>query len=131
MAAGETSEASRLRSEADYEIYSMVRGHHVYKTVWTPVIEEQLYLEQEYSNPYDDFAVAVIKDHQIVGHIPENFAMITWHFISHGGSVYCRITGRRKKGKGLEVPCKYIYCGPSKHVKKLKKLLAEADTDKD
>ena len=27
----------------------------------------------------------------------------------------CPITGRRSKGKGLEVPCKYYYyCGPTK-----------------
>ena len=27
----------------------------------------------------------------------------------------CHITGRRRKGKGLEVPCKYnYYCGPTK-----------------
>ena len=40
------------------------RGHHVYKTVWTLVIGEQLHLEKESRNPHNDFAVAVIKDHQ-------------------------------------------------------------------
>ena len=30
-------------------------------------------------------------------------------------SCICHITGRRKKGKGLEVPCNYnYYCGPTK-----------------
>jgi len=100
-----------------YNINSVVQGHHVYKTGWMPLIGEQLYLEKESRNPHDDFAVVVIKDHQIVGHIPEEFLRITWHFISHGGSLSCHITGRRKKGKVLEVPCKYVFCGPTRHVK--------------
>jgi len=70
-------------------------------------------LDKEHGNPHDDFAIAVIKDHQIVGYIPENFSVIMWHFISHGGSVNCHITGRRNKGKYLKVPCKYDYSGPS------------------
>ena len=59
MAAGDMSGADMVR----YDIDSVVRGHHVYKTVWTPVIGEQLHLEKESGNPHDDFAVAVIKDH--------------------------------------------------------------------
>jgi len=64
MAAVETSEVY-------YEIDSIVQVHHFHKEIWTPVIGEQLYLDKEHGNPHDDFAVAVIKDHQIVGHIPE------------------------------------------------------------
>ena len=59
MAAGDMSGADMVR----YDIDSVVRGHHAYKTVWTPVIE-QLHLEKESGNPHDDFAVAIIKDHQ-------------------------------------------------------------------
>ena len=56
MAAGDMSGADMVR----YDIDSVVRGHHVYKTVLTPVIGEQPYLEKESGYPYDDFAVAVI-----------------------------------------------------------------------
>ena len=35
--------------------------------------------------------------------------------LCHPLSSVCHITGRRRKGKGLEVPCKYnYYCGPTK-----------------
>ena len=66
------------------------------------------------ANPHDEFAVAVIKNLQIVGRaLSENL------FIDHVVFCYmkglCRplfnvyhITGRRK-GKDLEVPCKYNY----------------------
>ena len=80
---------------------SMVHGHHVYKSVQSPVIGEQLSLEKEPANPHDEFVVAVIKNSQIVGHISKNYSQITWNFITQGDSVICHITGRRRKGKGL------------------------------
>ena len=41
------------------QIASVIRGHHVFKQIWTPVIGEELHLEQEIGNPYYHFAVAV------------------------------------------------------------------------
>ena len=35
----------------------------------------------------------------------------------------CKLTGRRKRGKGLEVPCAYKFVGNSKRIKKLIQLL--------
>ena len=60
--------------------------------------------------------VAVIKYPQIVGCTPsEVYLQITWYYILPKralSSAVCHITGRRRKGKGLEVPCKY--CRPTK-----------------
>ena len=53
---------------------SVVRGHHVYKSVWTPVIGKELYLEPEESNEHDKNAMAVRKDGKIVGHVPHLFS---------------------------------------------------------
>ena len=41
------------------QIDSAMRGHHVYISVWTPVISEELYLELEESNEHNRYAVAV------------------------------------------------------------------------
>ena len=49
---------------------SVVRGYHVYKRVWTPVLGEQLSTNQEHGNPEDRYAVSVMKSSTIVGHIP-------------------------------------------------------------
>ena len=38
------------------EINSMIHGQHIYKSVWLPVIREQLYLEKDPINPHNDFA---------------------------------------------------------------------------
>ena len=41
--------------------HSAVIGHHLYKVVWTPIIEEVLQLEVEDSNQNDKYAGAVMK----------------------------------------------------------------------
>ena len=102
---------------------SVVRGHHVYKRVWKPAIGEQLKLIREECNEHDPRAVAIVKDERVVGHMPRCIAKTVWFFLRRGGSGMCEITGRRKKGNGLEVPCVYSLSGPDKLVKKLESVL--------
>ena len=104
---------------------SVVRGHHVYKVVWTPVIGELLPLRAEDNNEHDAHAVAVIKDSDVVGHVPRSISRVVWFFLERGGNIICRITGKRKMGVGVEVPCVYIFSGSTKAVTKLSRLLCE------
>ena len=54
-----------------HTIERAVRGHHIFKSVWQPVIGEILHTKREESNPVDRHAVAVIKtSQQTVGHMP-------------------------------------------------------------
>jgi len=46
---------------------SVVREHHIYKTIWTPFIGEILTVNREEDNSYDSCAVAVRWDDCIVG----------------------------------------------------------------
>ena len=43
---------------------------HVYLRVWTPHVDEMLSTRKEAGTHHDRFAVAVLKDDRIVGHIP-------------------------------------------------------------
>ena len=88
---------------------SVVRGHHIYKRVWTPVMGEKLALKAEDDNSSDARAVAVCKNGDVVGHVPRESAKTVWFFLKRGGNGECAISGRRKKGKGLEVPCTYTF----------------------
>ena len=83
-------------------------------------------MEREEGNEHDRYAVAVRKDGRVIGHVPRgSMSKISWFFLRRGGNITCKISGKRKRGHGLEVPCFYIYhCGSSKMVSKLKKLLA-------
>ena len=58
---------------------SLDNVHHEIDRVWLSVIGEQLVLEKEPTNPRVEFAVAVMKDCQIVGHILINYLQITWY----------------------------------------------------
>ena len=63
-------------------------------------------------NPHNEFAVVVTKDSHIADCIPLGKNKLTDHVVFHyiytRGSVVCHITGRRRKWKGLEIPCKSI-----------------------
>ena len=59
----------------------------------------------------------------IVGHVPREFSRIFWFFLGRGGKIFCEVTGRRKHGKGLGVPCAYTITGPEKMIVKMKEML--------
>ena len=52
-------------------LHSFVHGHHIFKNIWTPYVEEILTLQQEAGNRHDGFAVAVtwLSAGTIVGHM--------------------------------------------------------------
>ena len=103
---------------------SVIRGHHVFKDVWTPHSGEILLVEKEPGNSHDRCAVALLKaDRTTVGRVPREFSRVVWHYLSHGGKISCEVTGRRKFGKGLEVPCVYKFLGSENLVKRMKSII--------
>ena len=117
-----------MTDEESYTLSSCVRGHHVYKDIWTPFVGQELDVKTEATNPRDVFAVATTLDDNVVGHLPIEISKVAWYFIQHGGRIRCTITGHRNMsdvaGKGLEVPCSYKFTGQSKLIKKLIKLFS-------
>ena len=59
-----------LEGMPTFDVQAMVRGYHVYQHVWDVSIHEELLCARETDNLRDPFAVAVMKSHQTVGHIP-------------------------------------------------------------
>ena len=45
----------------------MIRGHHIYKGIFTPTIRKIL---QSRRDPDNSFAVAIIENSTVVGHVP-------------------------------------------------------------
>ena len=56
MAASTCTSTTAVRT---LSIHSVIRGHHVFKHIWTPYVGEILALQQEVGNEHDRFAVAV------------------------------------------------------------------------
>ena len=78
-----------------YEKMSVIRGHHIYKSVWIPFIGEELVVEAEDSNKH---AVAVMKDGCVVGHVPHCVSRVSWFFLKRGGHILCYVTRKGKLG---------------------------------
>ena len=114
-----------------FTLESVVRGHHVYKRIWSPRTGQVLEASAETGNPEDRHAVALQQTGEGVtlGHMPREVSKVSWFFLRHGGCISCEITGRRKRsavpGKGLEVPCVYTFTGKPVMIKKLIKLLVK------
>ena len=115
--------------EESFLLESVIRGHHVYKTNWTPVIGQVLQVHCEASNTHDPYAVATSRDGAVVGHLPLEFSGVAWHFLQHGGRIRCEVTGRRERSavprKGLVVPCIYTFLGKPALIKRLVKVMAD------
>ena len=74
------------------------------------VVGEEPSCSREPTNQKDHFAVAVMKDSNIVGHVPWKISFICSLFLRQSGSIICRVIGNRQYSSdlplgGLEVPC--------------------------
>ncbi len=73
---------SRDTIDLVHTLDSVVRGHHVYKRIWTPTVGEQLQLRPEEDNESDPRAVAILKHGVIVGYLPRKTAR-TMHAVEN------------------------------------------------
>ena len=72
---------------------SVIRGRHIYKQIWRPLVKEILTLEREEDNNHDKFVVSLLKDATVLGYGPWEFLRVFWHFLT------CEVTDWRKHGK--------------------------------
>ena len=107
-----------------YGFFSCIRGFHIYKDVWEPIVGEELECKIEDNNEHDRHAVAVMKEDRVVGHIPREHSKVCKFFIKRGGCINVVVCGKREnRGQGLQIPSKYTFDGSSFDIAKLKKLL--------
>ena len=53
-----------------FDTTSCTNGHHVYKSVWTLTLGDELECRKERDNDFDQYAVAVLRRGVVVGHLP-------------------------------------------------------------
>ena len=127
--------ASQVVSSQSVEMLStesFIRGYHAYMDIWTPVEDEMLRLIPEPTNSVDRNAVAVMKEGQIVGHVPFNLSPIISLFLRRDvNKAFARVTGgkvNRGAGYGLEIQCVYQFYGPKPYIDKLREVIGSLKT---
>ena len=116
----------------NWSIASYVKGCHVYQSLWKPILNEILTSKRQPENPVDKYAVCVLKDAEVVGHLTKGcngrFAKTVSFFLKGDPHAKCdvRITGKPLNlgdGEGMQVPCLLEFQGQCKFLKVLKKNL--------
>ncbi len=77
--------------EESFSVEGMIRGYH--KDIWVASVGEIVNCTTESSNPQDPFAVAVMKDHNIIGDLPRKISFSCHLFLRHFGSIWCEVIG--------------------------------------
>ena len=107
--------------QKQYHLDSFVRGYHAYMDISIPIVgDENFCLKSENENQHDKFAVAIVLEERIVGHVPKNLSKIFHQFMKiPNGAIGCKVTGKRVNrgvGYGLEIPVQYRFIGVKKAV---------------
>ena len=81
--------------ECELAVDSCIRGHHVFKNIWTPTMGEQLPCRREIGNNNDRYVVARLRNRTTVGHVPRKISAACALFLQREGSIHCVVTGKR------------------------------------
>ena len=84
-----------------FSIDLVVRGHHIYKDIWTLYVGEKLLCQVESSNVHDVYAFAIKWEGNIVGHVPRAISTPSRLFLCKGDVITCEITGLRQFSRDL------------------------------
>ena len=86
--------------------------------------------QRELDNTEGQYAMAVHKGEDIIGHVPRKTLFLCSIFLRRGGVMHCIINGNccyshdLHQG-GMKVPCKLVFSGAEKDLDKVKKYLED------
>ena len=96
-----------------------LRGFHVHKEVWNPIVSEVLRCCHERKNPFDRYALAAMKRLPrrladcTIGHLPREISRVIRFFLLRGVVVSVEIVDKNHRRSpivqgGLEIPMKLM-----------------------
>ena len=69
---------------------SGIRGYHEYKNIWEAAFGECLQCQRERTNAHDPYAAAVVKDDNVVGHVPQSYLQFVPCFCIEVGALHVK-----------------------------------------
>ena len=110
-----------------FSFNSYAIGYHAYMKIWNPVNGAVLVCTRETDNPHDNYAVSIIRNSYVVGHVPLGLSKTFSNFLSLPVStMLCIVTGKRLNrgaGLGLEILVMYQVRGHEKALQWLGKTI--------
>ena len=95
----------------------VIRGHHVYKAAWSPIIGESLARrndDHKEAKEHNEYPVGTYleADNKLVGHVPMELSFLTCIFTflkaCYENKVQVKVTGSRRLENGLVVPGSFL-----------------------
>ena len=133
MARACDDECCEFRIMHHIKFQSLIRGHHIYKIVWSPYKGETMIAQpdnRDEAQENDKYAVGIYKKNndgskELVGHVPVEFSSLLHHFLQASAEhcINVEVIGKRKREVELVVPAKYNAFTRKKHKKLYKSCL--------
>ena len=97
-----------MESDVRYERNNCMHGYHIYLSILDAVIREEFPCRRDTGNERDRYAVAVMKDGTIIGHLPRKISWQCSLFLRRGSSITCCVMEHRRYSSylpqgGLEI----------------------------
>ena len=90
------------------EVSSIIRGHHLYMSVWSSTVGETLSTRpdnREEAKVYDKFAIVVYKGDLLVGDVPIEISSFFYHFLNNNEQNTLTVIVTEKRMKRLILLC--------------------------
>ena len=116
----------------EYEILCQIMEYHEHKSIWIPFIGKKLTCRMEPKKTFEKYAVAVIKNGSVIGHLMKRergkFAKTIFLFLHLDELKLCTAvvtskTVNKNDGLGMQIPCKLIFTKSKNFIEKLQKLI--------
>ena len=100
------------------ELASVIRGHHVYMSVWNAAVGEKLFAApdpREEAREYGKFAFGLYMEENyqklLFNNVPTEISSLCYHFLKNRkrNNLNAAITGKKHREVGLVVPAKYSF----------------------
>ena len=97
----------------EVQFTSVIRGHHIYKSVWTPTLGEKLNCREDdrkEAKQHDEYAIGTYLEantgSELVGHVPMELSYLVYTYLRayDDNEVSAKVTGSRRLENGLVVP---------------------------
>ena len=109
----------------EVQFTSVIRGHHIYKSVWTPTLGEKLHCREDNrkeAKQHDDYAIGTYLEantgNELVGHVPMELSYLIYTFLRayDDNEVSVKVAGSRRLENGLVVPGTFKARTPSRAI---------------